>query len=200
MADLPPPLPITNDSARSKFAFRALLTLATLFVLGVGTLFALRAGGAYRVFSTPANSMAPAVIKGDHVIMRGRITPHRGDIIVFDTSEIRGLGGTHEFYLKRLVGLPGENLRIADGKLYVNGQVTPLRNKEGEIQYQNSPMAAYLNTAEATVIVPEDAYFVLGDNSPNSADSRYWGFVPKHSVIGRIFYCYTPAERRGPVE
>jgi signal peptidase I len=58
----------------------------------------------------------------------------------------------------------------------------------------------YLTKAGETVTVAADSYFVLGDNSANSADSRYWGFLKKSAVLGRIFYCYGPPERRGPVQ
>lgn len=204
MADsLPPPLPEPRAARRTSLTVRAIIVVCVFIGLCVVTLVALRVTGVLRPFSMPANSMSPAVNAGDQVLMRGHITPRRGDIIVFDTSDIPQLsppGAEPQIYTKRLVGLPGETVRIADGRLFVNGQPMPMRNKDGEIRYQNDRRASYLSTAEETITVPPDSYFVLGDNSANSADSRFWGFVPAQSVLGRVTYCYGPPERRGKVQ
>ncbi|HEV7404986.1 MAG TPA: signal peptidase I [Chthoniobacteraceae bacterium] len=200
---LPPQLPKAKSSRRSRLFARAVIAVSAAVTLGFAALLGFRAVGVLRWFSVPTNAMSPAVKGGDNVLMRGRITPQRGDIIVFDTTDIPGLnapGAPGQTYLKRLVGLPGETLRIADGQLYVDGQPMPMRNKEGEIHYTNNSFATYLRKADDTFTVPADSYFVLGDNSPNSADSRYWGPLQKTAVLGRIFYCYGPAARRGPVE
>lgn len=202
-APLPPPLPQPSASRLSHLALRAIIAVSVVVLLTVATWTGLRVSGILRSFSVPTNAMSPAVKGGDHVLMRGRITPRRGDIVVFDTRDIPRLtqpGSRGQIYLKRLVGLPGETLSIAEGQLYVDGKPLPMRNKEGEINYTNMPGTMYLTKAGETVTVPADSYFVLGDNSPNSADSRYWGFLPKKSVLGRIFYCYGPTERRGPVQ
>lgn len=126
--------------------------------------------------------------------------PKRGDLIVFKTDGIPNLkmasGLSSQTYVKRLAGLPGEELRIADGKLYVNGTHVPLTNVEGEIKITNSSIGD-LSAPTGKVIVPEDHYFVLGDNSPNSSDSRYWGFVPASNIKGRMIFRLFPFDRIG---
>ena len=147
--------------------------------------------------------MAPAIQAGDQVVMEHftylRHSPQRGDIVVFATDKIPGRSG--QKYVKRMVGLPGETLRLSDGVLYANGEPISLRNKEGEIKYTFSPsFAKYLRNAQDTVTVPPGCYFVLGDNSQRSADSRMWGFLPATSVMGRIVWCYWPPAHVGRVE
>src|SRR4051812_29068045 len=122
---LPPPFPPAPASRRSRLAMRAVIAFGVAVMLAVVALLGLRVGGILRPFNVPNNAMSPAVKGGDHVLMLGRITPRRGDIVVFDTTDIPGLnapGSAGQIYLKRLVGLPGETLRIADGQLYVDGK------------------------------------------------------------------------------
>src|SRR5437764_8904412 len=101
-------------------------------------LFALRAFRVVRPFQVTAGSMAPEIAPGDQVVME-RFTlfvrkPGRGDIVAFRADGIPPLhDGT--IYPKRIVGLPGDQLRLADGKLYVNGLHVPFRNRHGEIPY-----------------------------------------------------------------
>jgi signal peptidase I len=156
-----------------------------------------------RSYSVPTAAMAPAIQAGDHVVMEHltywRHSPQRGDIAVFATDKIPRLG--RQTYVKRLVGLPGETLRLNNGALYVNGERISLRNKAGEINYVFLPsFSKYLRNAKDTVTVPPGCYFVLGDNSERSADSRMWGFVPAASVVGRIVWCYWPIQNAGGVE
>jgi len=181
-------------------------TLRRLFVAGVViaglTLAVLRLTGLLRPFYVPTGAMTPAVSAKDSVLMEG-VTylfrrPQRGDIVVFKTDDVEDPGRMpkNEIFNKRLAGLPGERLRIAGGKLFVNGVPVSFANAAGEISLVNTG-SKYLATEQATVTIPEGQYFVLGDNSPNSFDSRYFGFVPAKSIIGRIVYCYSPPGRIG---
>jgi signal peptidase I len=97
--------------------------------------------------------------------------------------------------VKRDVGLPGDRVRIADGKLFINDEHVTLANAEGEIRYTNLPRSMYLHSAEKDFTVPADSYFVLGDNSPESADSRFWGCVPAKNILSRAWFCYYPPSR-----
>ena len=99
--------------------------------------------------------------------------------------------------MKRLAGEPGDRLRVSDGKLYVNDMHVALRNSTGDIHYHFMPGSRYLASTVDTVTVPDGHYFVLGDNSTNSADSRFWGFVPAKNIMGRVSYCLWPREREG---
>ena len=149
---------------------------------------------------------------GDHVFVNKMAynfrAPRRGDVFVFSTSNIpteenkMNPGGPSQFYIKRLAGLPGDALRIDPPQLFVNGQLatgsafervmsgTRDYPHKGYRGYGNGP--AYLTSPESTYLVPEKRYFALGDNSYNSADSRYWGTVPEENLMGCGLFVYWP--------
>ena len=125
--------------------------------------------------------------------------PLRGDIVVFRTDDIQAAPpGT--IYIKRVAGEPGDHLRITDGKLFVNDTHIPVRNTAGEINYVSLKGSPFLASSTDTLKIPAGHYFVLGDNSPNSLDSRFFGFVPERNVMGRVSVCYWPLDRMGRVE
>ncbi len=114
----------------------------------------------------------------------------RGDIVVLlfplDPSKS---------YIKRVVGLPGENINIEDGKLYINNELIEEPYLDPEFLANDS-----LTTAKK---IPEHHYFVMGDNRRNSSDSRYWDFVPEKYIYGKAifrYYPFTPYERLGKIE
>jgi signal peptidase I len=123
--------------------------------------------------------------------------PHRGDIVIFKTSGIESLP-QDEIYVKRIAGEPGDHVRISDGKLFINEKPVSLSNAFREIVYNLS--SAFQNSAKTDMTVPNESYFVLGDNSTNSLDSRFWGSLPRANIIGRVAYCYFPPQRRGRVK
>ena len=133
------------------------------------------------------------------------VHPHRGDIFVFKTNGIpmprQDPNGPSEHFIKRLAGVPGDTLRIDEPGLYIDGQ--PAENyvfkrvesrQNGYTGYtnQHDQRMRYLGTQNDTVTVPPNSYFALGDNSANSLDSRYWGFVPADNVVGRGLFVYWP--------
>jgi signal peptidase I len=129
--------------------------------------------------------------------------PDRGDVFVFKTNGILGIPPgpnlESEHYIKRLAGLPGDTLRIQQPKLFVNGKEATdypfervASQQNGYTGYQNMRDTTYLSTPSLTVTVPKGSYFALGDNSANSYDSRYWGFVPWRNVVGRGMFVYWP--------
>jgi len=105
----------------------------------------------------------------------------RGDIIVFHHPTDQN----QEDLIKRIIGLPGDDVRVADGGVYVNGT----RLKESYISPDRAP--AYTDEQ----VVPAGELYVLGDNRNNSSDSHQWGFVPMKDVIGRAIIIYWPLER-----
>ncbi|MGA8654930.1 MAG: signal peptidase I [Chthoniobacterales bacterium] len=133
------------------------------------------------------------------------VGPHRGDVFVFKTNGIvgaeQGPDGSGEHYIKRLAGVPGDTLRIDPPRLYINGQAatqfvfrrvaSQQNGYSGFVNDQGGGMR-YLRDPEATVSVGQGEFFALGDNSANSADSRYWGFVPAENVVGRGLFVYWP--------
>jgi len=87
-------------------------------------------------------------------------------------------------YRFETLGIPGDKIEIANGEIYLNGEKLEesyVKNRSLE----NIPLT----------IVPDDSFFVLGDNRPNSSDSRYWGFVPRENVVGRAWIVFWPLNR-----
>lgn len=136
--------------------------------------------------------------------------PHQADVFVFKTTGIRRIEMNldpamgSQFYIKRLAGTPGNALRIDAPRLYLDGALAlqppfarVMSCENGYKGYSNpGPPAEYLATPQETFTVPAHSYFALGDNSYNSSDSRYWGIVPEHNVIGRGYFVYWPFSER----
>jgi signal peptidase I len=112
---------------------------------------------------------------------------------------------TPKYYIKRLAGKEGETLEIKDHTLLVDGEprneaAAFERNAAQEGEYVGYKNVERLAT-DVVMKVPEDSFVALGDNSANSADSRYWGYVPQESVVGRAIFIYYPFTKRwGPSE
>lgn len=130
--------------------------------------------------------------------------PDVGEAIVFKTENIPTIPKPDKYYIKRLVGVPGDELRLSAPELYRNGE--PIegagafsKNAEQEGNYPgytNVRNWKHLTTTQDTLLIPEDSYFALGDNSPHSSDSRYWGFVPKREMVGKAMFIYYPFTHR----
>ncbi len=147
------------------------------------------------------------VNSGDHIFV-DKVTynfrlPRRGEVFVFETRDIPKTRG--EFYIKRLAGVGGDILQIKEPRLFVNGcvgaergfqRVMSLKSGYGGYSNPQSFDAPYLRSAEDTFAVERRHYFALGDNSRNSADSRYFGMVPHANLVGRAMFLYWPFTRR----
>ena len=171
-----------------------------------------------QAFEIPSSSMENTLLIGDHVFVdrvsyapetrwTGPVVPYReaghGDIVVFLSPAEAGL-----YVVKRVVGIPGDRIRLRDGVVYRNGVAVeePYVIRQGTYQpYRDnfpevSPTLAnvtpewqltlgrYVDGAD--LVVPPDRYFVMGDNRDASYDSRYWGFVPRQNIIGRPVFIY----------
>lgn len=107
--------------------------------------------------------------------------PHQGDIIVFRYPENENVD-----YIKRIVALSGDRVRISGNKVYVNDELL-------DEPYTRHILGSYRGDyVYDDVVVPEGYFFVLGDNRDNSRDSRYWGFVSRRNIVGRAFLVYYP--------
>ena len=130
------------------------------------------------------------------------VRPEVGDGFVFRTKNIPALNGD-QYYIKRLVGVPGDKIEIRGPALYRNGEPIEgaeafARNAAKELGYRGYKADGSLAPG-MSVNIDESGYLALGDNSYNSADSRYWGLVPKKDVAGRPLLIYYPFTRRwGP--
>lgn len=117
--------------------------------------------------------------------------PERGDVVVF-TPPV----APDEEYIKRIIGLPGETISIKDGKYFINGQKL-IENYIPDDIYTKGNM--FLQN-DKDVVVPENSYFLSGDNREASSDSRYWGFVTKDKITGKAWFIYWPPKSVGIVK
>ncbi len=143
------------------------------------------------MYFVPSGSMIPTLQLNDHVVVTKFSyqlnEPERGDIIVFKYPPNEEQGLKEVFYVKRLIGLPGEKLEIKDNTVYINDK--PIKE-------------TYLNTGTdmpdyGPITIPEESYFAMGDNRNHSSDSRIWGYVPKHDLVGKAQIIYWPFNRIG---
>lgn len=138
--------------------------------------------GRYRIDGT---SMTPTLEDGQYLIIHNFSyyfdQPHRGDIIVFHhpNSDLN--------LIKRVIGLPGDEIEITDGTVKVNSVAL-------EEPYIKAPP-----TYQGTWTVPEENYFVLGDNRNSSSDSHSWQYLPAENVVGKAMFIYWPFQNWGKV-
>lgn len=181
-----------------------IITLLLGVVLPVGLLMTVvPVGIGSRVFVMPTRAMAPEIETGDWVYTNLRAyregtPPARGEIVVFWTGDVPAIEtreGKAAYFLKRVVGLPGETLSMVDEKLLVNG--VPAPELEGRRYVTFDIPAGHLRTPGDTFTVPAGEIYVLGDNTQHSYDSRFWGTVPLKALRGRVEGCVWPLDRAG---
>lgn len=150
----------------------------------------------------PSGSMEPTLPIGDYLVVDKTAyglslpfvdkaivqwdTPKRGDIITFDPAH------TSDRLIKRVIGLPGDSIQVRGGVTYLNGEALAINYQNGLIteelngkRYQTTPAWP---AQFGPVVVPPGNLFVMGDNRANSADSRFWGFLPIERVRGKASY------------
>ncbi|AXY25577.1 signal peptidase I [Suicoccus acidiformans] len=149
-------------------------------------------------FQVSGHSMEQTLQHGDQMFMTKWQAIERFDIVVF--PDPRGSG---ESYVKRVIGMPGDELWVEADQLYINGQpvaepyLDPLKNQ----QANSEPFTEDFSLWDTLGIhqIPADYYFVMGDNRPHSGDSRQFGLVPAESIEGHADIIYAPSERRSQV-
>ena len=184
--------------------------LVTLGLLVALNLFAINSLLFGRLFAVPTGSMAPTLDIGDrvfvlHAIFSGEV--RRGDVVV-----VRYPADHKEALLKRVVGLPGDHIRILNKELWINGKkvIEPyVQHATAYVDayrdnFPSQPIAGVLpsaiemlqrNVRSGELIVPPGCYFVMGDNRDMSFDSRYWGFIGKDELLGRPVLIFGKGKR-----
>ncbi|MFT5593521.1 MAG: signal peptidase I [Oceanicoccus sp.] len=160
-------------------------------------------------FQIPSGSMEPTLIKGDFILVNKfsygfRLPvlgtkvievddPSRGDVMVFIPPH------DPRYFIKRVVGLPGDHIRYSNKQLYINGEQVPQElismfphnaPRITTLQEFDYPVQQYVgipSRGDGEWIVPQGHYFMMGDNRDNSGDSRFWGFVPDKNIVGKAF-------------
>lgn len=163
----------------------------------------------------PTGSMANTVIPGDHIAVERRVGQiSRGDIVIF-----RFPGNPTEIRMARVIGLPGERIQMRDKTPHINGvplqerRVTVVEDRHfdlGEISYEGAgpysvflvkdmPADDYPFAGGSPFEIPDDHYFVMGDNRDNSHDSRYWGAVAREAIVGKPWIIYWSSRVDEPI-
>ncbi len=167
-------------------AFREILTFIVLAVIIVVPIRFFVA----QPFVVEGESMHPTFESGDYLIVDELTyhfsTPKRGDVIVFRYPNDPSI-----FYIKRIIGLPGETVHIDKG-------ITKVTRTDGsDIVLDESYVVAEDATYTQDATLGPDQYFVMGDNRPRSSDSRVWGPLPKKDIMGRAYIRLLPATETG---
>ncbi|GAB4471694.1 MAG: hypothetical protein OHK0037_31160 [Elainellaceae cyanobacterium] len=143
----------------------------------------------------PSDSMVPTLQVGDRLVVE-KVSyrlhpPEQGDIVVFDPpAQLQQLGyTTDQAFIKRVIGLPGQTVRVHLGKVWIDDQ--PLTEP-----YIAEPPGYEMRA----IAVPPAHIFVMGDNRNNSNDSHVWGFLPVENIIGRAVFRFYPIARFGKLE
>ena len=175
---------------RATHRLRVLVEWIVIIVVAVLASFLIRTY-VLQTFFIPSASMEPTLLIGDRIIVSKLSsefgTIHRGDILVFKAPPTEHCGEVVSDLVKRVIGLPGDHLTSQGNTIYVNG----LALKETWSHYEP------LGTVIGKVTVPAKSYFMMGDNHPNSCDSRMWGSITKSEIIGKVFLRIWPLTRTG---
>ena len=208
---------IKKSSTRDTFESLVVTVILAIF----GTTFVLQA------FKIPTGSMKNTLLIGDHLLVNkfifalpdgalARLLPYRdlrrGDVVVFKFTPTDGQTEPGEHFVKRVIGVPGDQIRIFHRQVFVNGKaqdepyvrhdpryVDQLRSGDDFPPPENEYLSGTTSSWDAEIssvvqkgelVVPPGKYFVMGDNREESWDSRFWGFVSRSVVIGRPVLIY----------
>lgn len=199
-----------NQTRKSKKGTwdQAILTFLIPIVLVLGLRWAL-----VEPFVIPSGSMIPNLLIHDHILVKKFAfglhvpfsdkwlvrwsQPQRGQVVVFKYPE-----NPDVYYIKRLIGLPGDEVTVKSGRVSVNGQaweLTPFESPKNEPGFfyfseknlEGNHIVRFLSGEDSSdvkvFLVPEGQYFFMGDNRDQSSDSRYWGFVKEDYLVGQAW-------------
>lgn len=146
-----------------------------------------------QAYKIPTGSMEPTLIPGDRILVNKFLyrfrEPTRGEVVVFKAPIER-----NKDFIKRIVAAGGETLEIGNGNLIIDSKTIKKPEIFNEIYYYSK---GDFIARQSPLIIPQDRFFLLGDNSLRSQDSRYWGFVDRGDIKGKAFLIYWPITRIG---
>jgi len=141
-----------------------------------------------QTYTIPSESMYSTLKVGDFLILNRLAykfsNPEAGDVVVFEYPL-----EPHKDFIKRVVGTPGDKIRLTDKVLYVNGKAVEEPYKRVNNQ-EPLPQELTFKDNFDEITIPEGMYFMMGDNRDNSYDSRFWGFVPEGKIKGKALLIY----------
>ena len=201
-----------NDGKSSIVELFIIVPIALLLALAIQAFL-------IKPFRIPSESMVPTLEVGQRVLV-DRVTfrfsdPHRGDVVVFKApkgAEENRCGvepppngspcpeptdeQSDENFIKRVVAVPGDRLKVVRNRVYINGQPQKepyVEPGSHECMKEEQPTC----DLETEMTVPPDHFFMMGDNRGESSDSREWGPVPKDWIVGNAFFTYWPPDKVG---
>jgi signal peptidase I len=202
---------VARSTSKEKSTRGSFVELVTIVVVALGLALGIQAF-LVKPFRIPSESMVPTLEVGQRVLV-DRVSfrfgdPGRNDVVVFkppagadgNTCGVEPPRGaacaeptperSDTNFIKRVVGLPGDRLRVVDGAVYING-------RRQDSSFAELDATCPICNLPTEITIPEDHYFMMGDNRGESADSREWGPVPKKWIIGKAFMTYWPPGRIG---
>ncbi|MFC0081757.1 signal peptidase I [Aciditerrimonas ferrireducens] len=187
-----PPTATTRSSGRARPRRKGRWLVEWLVVVAVAVVVAVVVRAfVFETYYIPSDSMEPTLMPGDRIVVDKLAFDfhpiERGDIVVFR----RPATWPKEYpdLVKRVIGLPGETISARGGNVYIDGHLLPEPWLSRGITTSNF----------GPVRIPKGEYFVMGDNRPVSADSRYFGPVPRKDIVGEVVFRYWPLSRIGGV-
>ncbi len=191
------PEPLTREQAPTT---RWVLELVGVIVAAVVVAVLLRTF-VVATYSIPSASMEPTLQIGDRIVV-DKLAYHlhgigTGDIIVFGTPANEDCAGPPVANLvKRVIGLAGQTVSLSDGHVLINGKLLPQPWLPPNLRTQTYPGPSFHPySLRHPYVVPQGDVYVMGDNRPESCDSRYWGPVPKSAIVGKVDVRIWPLSR-----
>ncbi|MGA1871468.1 MAG: signal peptidase I [bacterium] len=185
--------PVRKEISKNIILLLAIIFFASAFM---GKYFAIIIkNNIVQAFKIPSGAMLDTLNIGDHLLANKFIysirEPQRGDIIVFKFP-----GDKKKDYIKRLIGMPGDKLEIRNQHVYINDVLLDEPYAVHKDIRKNIPQRDNFGP----IIIPMNAYFMMGDNRDRSSDSRFWGLLKRELIEGKAYKIYWPSGRWGPIE